>query len=483
MKEEEKKNIERANRLAEESNIGNETNCNETNMDQTNNQTTTTFVNSAKPLNYDDLAKKFDTEEPISTFIDRMKWSGESKAKKIPHKSAKHTITYPELSHWYWEEVDRRKKNERLAKKPKFLSKDKDQDRDQNPTRKSAPKSIIKKRKRNNLANIQELDENQNEEGNDSEDDALYRQQEAIFREIEKVADIDDDYEYELPGAVLNPAGIDQSVINPQNEPNATFVHNDKEMKSFIQPPVNQENINYEATDREDPLNDDDIYGIQPAPENIFNDQEDHDHFNDPPIDDDDFFNEDKRNRDDRNDVITHGNHLDDDFDNIELDFDNLVRKHVDEYYNLARRFANESEMDKRVREWSDKLAPYLEEITSNKRFDLHGMADQVLKSLDSTSTSGTATTKAHKKRSRSTSGKKRPNWTKVLKPLQESTDTKPENLASQRFWALLQLANNGNVEISPDFSVAGTESFVDNLRVRLIKGDRLQERFDDMEV
>ena len=103
-------------------------------------------------------------------------------------------------------------------------------------------------------------------------------------------------------------------------------------------------------------------------------------------------------------------------------------------------------------------------------------MADQVLVSLapkPGALSSPKDTTAKTKSKSKTSKSKK---WTRL-------TNQSNRNVVGQRFWALLQLANNGNVEIRPDFSVAGTENFVDNLEVRLLKGDRLQERFEDMEV
>jgi flagellar basal body rod protein FlgF len=47
----------------------------------------------------------------------------------------------------------------------------------------------------------------------------------------------------------------------------------------------------------------------------------------------------------------------------------------------------------------------------------------------------------------------------------------------------MLQLANNGNIEIITDQNLAGTEACVDSLKLKLLTADRLQDRFDEMEV
>ena len=47
----------------------------------------------------------------------------------------------------------------------------------------------------------------------------------------------------------------------------------------------------------------------------------------------------------------------------------------------------------------------------------------------------------------------------------------------------MLQLANNGNIEIITDQNLAGTEAYVDSLQLKLLTADRLQERFDEMDV
>ena len=57
--------------------------------------------------------------------------------------------------------------------------------------------------------------------------------------------------------------------------------------------------------------------------------------------------------------------------DMLELDFENLVRKSVDDYFKQAQKFAKTTDLDKRVREWQDRLEPVLQSITSRESFNL----------------------------------------------------------------------------------------------------------------
>ena len=154
--------------------------------------------------------------------------------------------------------------------------------------------------------------------------------------------------------------------------------------------------------------------------------------------------------------------------DMLELDFENLVRKSVDDYFKQAQKFAKTTDLDKRVREWQDRLEPVLNLITSRDSFNLHQTADKIIQNFRS----NPENFQPKKINEKSVKVK---SWTSV-----EGKNTKYQTCTM--FASMLQLANNGNIEIITDQNLAGTEAYVDSLRLKLLTADRLQERFDDMD-
>lgn len=152
------------------------------------------------------------------------------------------------------------------------------------------------------------------------------------------------------------------------------------------------------------------------------------------------------------------------DADAMEMDFENLVRHHVDEYFKMAQKFAKQTDLDKRVREWQDRLEPILDFITGRGSFDLHKSADTVIGRFGDKT--GRVTHKSVEKTKQ---------WTFV------TGGSKYE--ACTLFASMLQLANNGNIEIITDQTKAGTEAYVNALKLKLLTSDRLQDRFDEMDV
>jgi chromatin segregation and condensation protein Rec8/ScpA/Scc1 (kleisin family) len=315
--------------------------------------------------------------EPISTFIERMKFNH---LRKLPSKNAQHAITYPELCDWYWEEVERRRKVEKSKRAPK-------------------PKVFRQLTEDEPVSSKRRLPVEKT-----AEDEIIENEEHAVLKEMERVEQFDDFAH-----------GVDEGFDGGVGEGfNGGFDDEDNCVP----------NLPFAADDDND---DDEIFGTDMGE----NDEQPNSFFID-----------------------------------MELDFENLVRKSVDDYFKQAQKFAKTTDLDKRVREWQDRLEPVLHSITSRESFNLHRTADRVIQNFKEKQQVHVTEKCVNKVKS----------WTSV-----QGKNTKYQ--ACTMFASMLQLANNGNIEIITDQNLAGTEACVDSLKLKLLTADRLQDRFDEMDV
>ncbi|WAR01770.1 CNDH2-like protein [Mya arenaria] len=67
--------------------------------------------------------------------------------------------------------------------------------------------------------------------------------------------------------------------------------------------------------------------------------------------------------------------------------YEDLVRKHVEEYMASAQKYAQITELSQRVAEWEDKIMPKLEEEEKHGSFDINRYGSSVIDNLDTSHT------------------------------------------------------------------------------------------------
>ncbi|XP_053384022.1 condensin-2 complex subunit H2-like [Mercenaria mercenaria] len=67
----------------------------------------------------------------------------------------------------------------------------------------------------------------------------------------------------------------------------------------------------------------------------------------------------------------------------IVTSYEDLVRKHVEEYMASAQEYAQITELSKRVSEWEDKVLPILQEEETHRPFDINTYGSSVIDNLD----------------------------------------------------------------------------------------------------
>ncbi|XP_033124599.1 condensin-2 complex subunit H2-like [Anneissia japonica] len=130
--------------------------------------------------------------------------------------------------------------------------------------------------------------------------------------------------------------------------------------------------------------------------------------------------------------------------------YEDLVRHHVESYLDSAQRFAQLTELSKRVSEWEDKMAPLLIREEKFGFFDIHEYGTKVLKKLAEAKD------------------------TKEVKFKEVVSDTRSYDVC-RLFLSSLQLANSRNIDITCDM-VDGL-AVVDSMRLTLLQQERHHEQ------
>ncbi|XP_071955868.1 condensin-2 complex subunit H2-like [Antedon mediterranea] len=131
--------------------------------------------------------------------------------------------------------------------------------------------------------------------------------------------------------------------------------------------------------------------------------------------------------------------------------YEDLVRHHVETYLVGAQKFAQLTELSKRVSEWEDKIMPVLQNEEQFGYFDIHEYGTRVIDKLA--------------------------NKSENLNPI-TFKDIVSENTSvdvGRLFLASLQLANSGNVNISCE-TTEGV-AVVDTMRLKLLQQERHHEQ------
>ena len=187
------------------------------------------------------------------------------------------------------------------------------------------------------------------------------------------------------------------------------------------------------STSREEPVEEDDEYDNEPANDFYYDDQD---------MDDDDQAQDLAPVQLDLESIAREGQ---------PSRYVDLVRAHVDNFLKSADKWAVESNLHARVREWKERIEPFLEEQDTRPVFDIHDYGQSVL--------TGLAQIDANNEEPVSHG------FSEVLNNLNPCEQETPETArfeVCRLFLASLQLANNGNVELQHDSNIS-------DLKVRLL--------------
>lgn len=122
--------------------------------------------------------------------------------------------------------------------------------------------------------------------------------------------------------------------------------------------------------------------------------------------------------------------------DDYHSSYEMICKKFIEDFHRGAEAFARESQLSRRVSEWTNKLEPILQAQEEAKPFDIHHCSDNVLEQLS-------------RKTKLLAKNKKDPEEKKQLAiTFEEVTDHQSSAEVCRAFLACLQLANLGNVEI-----------------------------------
>jgi hypothetical protein len=109
--------------------------------------------------------------------------------------------------------------------------------------------------------------------------------------------------------------------------------------------------------------------------------------------------------------------------------YEDLCRMHVEKYLKEAETFQQETELSRRVAEWNTRLEPMLKDQESRPPFDIQGYGGEIIKTF--------VDVKKKKKEDHPTM------------PFAKLVEAKPVSYeVCRNFTAMLQLINNGNLEI-----------------------------------
>merc|ERR1712232_376041 len=127
------------------------------------------------------------------------------------------------------------------------------------------------------------------------------------------------------------------------------------------------------------------------------------------------------------------------DVETAPVSYVDLVRSHVESYLRSADKWAVESNLHARVREWQEKVEPFLAEQDTRPMFDIHEYGTRILQGLG-------------KDEGKTNTFDKLAIDVQQEEDVNESDEESPNSCQQYEvcrlFLASLQLANNGNVEL-----------------------------------
>eukprot|EP01039_Chlorochromonas_danica_P005316 gene5316-5851_t len=151
--------------------------------------------------------------------------------------------------------------------------------------------------------------------------------------------------------------------------------------------------------------------------------------------------------------------------DDYHSSYEMICKKFIEDFHRGAEAFARESQLSRRVSEWTNKLEPILQAQEEAKPFDIHYCADGVLEQLS-------RKTKLLAKNKKSPEEKKQ-----LAITFEEVTDHQSSAEVCRAFLACLQLANLGNVEILAGENTRANEpTCCNDFKLKLVSEKRCQD-------
>jgi hypothetical protein len=126
--------------------------------------------------------------------------------------------------------------------------------------------------------------------------------------------------------------------------------------------------------------------------------------------------------------------------------YESLCRRHIEEFMKGAEQYARETQLSKRVSEWTYRLEHVLHQQEEATTFDIHSYADNLLTQMNRTCNTDLAS--RMNRRSKSMTGFNEKDLQSNIVRIDEVVGGLPAAEVSRIFLACLQLANSGNVEI-----------------------------------
>lgn len=119
--------------------------------------------------------------------------------------------------------------------------------------------------------------------------------------------------------------------------------------------------------------------------------------------------------------------------------YEDLCRQHIEHYQRTAEQYLSSSALSRRVHEWQSKLEPILEDEALHPPYDIQICGKEIIHTLVE-----------HLPEHKSEDSEHPEELQKVTVNFQETVKGKPRYEVCRLFLAALQLANNGNLFISP---------------------------------
>nr|XP_014351603.1 PREDICTED: condensin-2 complex subunit H2 [Latimeria chalumnae] len=130
------------------------------------------------------------------------------------------------------------------------------------------------------------------------------------------------------------------------------------------------------------------------------------------------------------------------------LSYEDLVRRNVERFIANSQKYARETELSLRVRDWEDKIGPQLQDQEERGAFDIHDYGDRIVAAFD---------------------------YIGERRSFVSLTKQKPAYEVCRYMLAALQLANDCTVEVSRDPRL---HEGVDTMELKLLSRQRAHERF-----
>eukprot|EP01135_Chromosphaera_perkinsii_P011861 Nk52_evm4s2514 gene=Nk52_evmTU4s2514 len=129
--------------------------------------------------------------------------------------------------------------------------------------------------------------------------------------------------------------------------------------------------------------------------------------------------------------------------------YEDMVRRHIDQFMTSAQTYVKQTQLAQRVQEWESRIKPILNEEAQHQSFDIRETGNLFLEKFDDKQV------KRHSKM-----------------PFEKFATSKEPFEISRMFLAVLQLANEGNIEICPEKD--------DHLGIRILSKERRSSSQED---